>query len=54
MADVTLKPTPDQTFEIEGRGGPAPLRFSREKMPLSEFLTTFGLSVQDVQNYLKL
>ena len=42
------------SFEIEGRGGPAPLRFSREKMPLSEFLTTFGLSVQDVQNYLKL
>lgn len=39
---------------IEGRGGPAPLRFSREKMPLSEFLTTFGLTVQDVQNYLKL
>lgn len=42
------------SFEIEGRGGPAPLRFSREKMSLSEFLTTFGLSVQDVQNYLKL
>lgn len=40
--------------DIEGRGGPAPLRFSREKMPLSEFLTTFGLTVQDVQNYLKL
>lgn len=40
--------------DIEGRGGPAPLRFSREKMPVSEFLTTFGLSVQDVQNYLKL
>lgn len=41
------------SFAIEGRGGPAPLRFSREKMPLSEFLTTFGLTVQDVQNYLK-
>lgn len=41
------------SFEIEGRGGPVPLRFSREKMPLSEFLTTFGLTVQDVQNCLK-
>lgn len=38
---------------VEGRGGPAPVIFSREKMPLSEFLNTFGFSIQDVQNYLK-
>lgn len=41
------------SFRVEGRGGPAPVIFSREKMPLSEFLNTFGLSIQDVQNYLK-
>lgn len=38
---------------VEGRGGPAPVKFSREKMPLSDFLNTFGLSIQDVENYLK-
>ena len=38
---------------LEGRGGPAPVKFSREKMPLSDFLNTFGLSIQDVENYLK-
>ena len=38
---------------VEGRGGPAPVKFLREKMPLSDFLNTFGLSIQDVENYLK-
>ena len=38
---------------VEGRGGPAPVKFSLEKMPLSEFLNTFGLTIQDVENYLK-
>lgn len=38
---------------LEGRGGPAPVNFSREMMPLSDFLNTFGLSIQDVENYLK-
>lgn len=37
----------------EGKGGPAPVKFSREKVPLSEFLNTFGLSIQDVEKYLK-
>ncbi len=34
---------------VEGRGGPAPVKFSRERMPLSDFLNTFGLSIQDVE-----
>lgn len=38
---------------VEGRGGPAPVKFLREKMPLSDFLNTFGLSIQNVANYLK-
>lgn len=38
---------------VEGRGGPAPVKFLREKMPLSDFLNTFGLSIRDVENYLK-
>lgn len=41
------------SLRVEGRGGPAPVNFSREKMPLSDFLNIFGLSIQDVQNYLK-
>lgn len=38
---------------LEGRGGPAPFKFSREKMPLSEFLNTFGLSIQDLEKQLR-
>lgn len=41
------------SYAAEGRGGPAPVKISREKMPLSEFLNTFGLSIQDVEKYLK-
>lgn len=37
---------------VEGRGGPAPVKFSREKVPLSEILNTFGLTLRDVKNYL--
>lgn len=40
------------SFSVAGRGGPAPVRFSREMMPLSDFLHIFGLSLQDVKNYL--
>ena len=40
------------SFAIEGRGGPARVKISREMMPLSEFLNIFGLSLQDVKNYL--
>ena len=38
---------------LEGRGGPVPVKFSREKMPLSDFLNIFGLSIRDIENFLK-
>ena len=41
------------SFAIEGRGGPAHVKISREMMPLSEFLNIFGLSLNDVKNYLE-
>lgn len=47
ISQVTL------SVAVEGRGGPAPVKFSRERVPLSEFLNTFGLTLQDVKNYLK-
>ena len=37
---------------VEGRGGPASVKNSEEMVPLSEFLNIFGLSLQDVKNYL--
>ena len=37
----------------EGRGGPAPVKISRERMPLSDFLNTFGLTIEDVKKQLK-
>ena len=40
-------------YALEGRGGPAPVKISRERMPLSDFLNTFGLTLQDVKNKLK-
>lgn len=40
-------------YALEGRGGPAPVKISRERMPLSDFLNTFGLTLQDVKNQLK-
>lgn len=41
------------SFSVEGRGGPAPVKISREMVPLSEFLNIFGLTMQDLKNYLK-
>ena len=40
-------------YALEGRGGPAPVKISRDRMPLSDFLNTFGLTLQDVKNKLK-
>lgn len=37
----------------EGRGGPVPVNISREMMPLSDILNTFGMTLQDVKNYLR-
>ena len=39
-------------YALEGRGGPAPVKISHDRMPLSEFLNTFGLSADDLKNYL--
>lgn len=41
------------SFAVAGRGGPAPVKISQEMVPLSEFLNIFGLSLQDVENYLE-
>lgn len=41
------------SFRIEGRGGPVPVKISRELVPLSEFFGIFGLTLQDVENYLR-
>lgn len=43
----------DISFAAEGRGGPAPVNISREMVPLSEILNTFGLTLQDLKNRLK-
>lgn len=41
------------SYGAEGRGGPVPVKISRDGVPLSEFLNIFGLTMQDVKNYLK-
>ena len=41
------------SVSAEGRGGPVPVNISREMVPLSEILNTFGVTLQDVKNYLK-
>ena len=38
------------SFVVEGRGGPKRVNISRERMPLSEFLNTFGIDLQDLKN----
>lgn len=38
-------------YAIEGRGGPAPVKISGERMPMSDFLNTFGLTIQDIEIY---
>ena len=40
-------------YALEGRGGPAPVKISRDRMPLSDFLNTFGLTLQDVKKQLR-
>jgi len=41
------------TVAADGRGGPVPMNIARERIPLSEILDNFGLSLQDVKNYLR-
>lgn len=40
-------------LELEGRGGPVPVNLSRQKMPLSDFLRTFGVDATNFTNFLK-
>lgn len=37
---------------LEGHGGPVPINISREKMPLSVFLNTFGVELSAIKNLL--
>lgn len=39
------------SFSAEGRGGPVSANICREKMPLSEFLNTFGTTFEELKNY---
>lgn len=41
------------SYAADGRGGPAPVKISREMVPLSDFLNIFGMTLQDVKNYLR-
>ena len=41
------------SYAIEGHGGPARVNILREKVPLSDFLAIFGLTLQEVQQYLR-
>lgn len=41
------------SYRLTGRGGPAPINISGENVPVSDFLNTFGVTLQDVENWLK-
>lgn len=41
------------SVRITGRGGGVPVKISRERMPLSEFLNTFGVTIEDLENFLE-
>lgn len=47
FSDVTV------SYAVKGRGGPAKVNISREMVPVPEFLNTFGLTLQNIDNYLK-
>lgn len=38
---------------IEGRSGRYPVNFSCQRMPVSDFLDIFGLSINDIENFLE-
>ena len=42
------------SLDLEGKGGPKSVTISREKMPLSEFLNTFGIKAEDLTQLIKL
>ncbi len=41
------------SYSVAGRGGPMPVNISRQMMPLSDFLNIFGVTLEEVKNYLK-
>ncbi|MEG2366008.1 MAG: hypothetical protein RSB29_04555 [Alistipes sp.] len=41
------------SYAVDGRGGPAPVKISSEMVPLSDFLHTFGVRIEDLKSYLK-
>ena len=41
------------SYAIEGHGGPARVNIAREKVPFSDFLAIFGITLQEVQQYLR-
>lgn len=41
------------SYALDGRGGPAHVNIAREMVPLSEFLNIFGITLQDVQQYIR-
>ncbi|WP_290540575.1 hypothetical protein [Alistipes sp.] len=41
------------SYAVKGRGGPAPVKISHERMPVSDFLNIFGLTIEEVKKQLK-
>lgn len=41
------------SFTAEGRGGPAPVKIAREQVPMADILNGFGMTLQDVKNFLR-
>lgn len=41
------------SYRLEGQGGPVPVNIAREMVPLSEFLRIFGVTLDDVKDYLR-
>ena len=42
------------SYHVEGRGGPIRVDRSREQVPLSDFLRTFGVTMEDLKHYVNL
>ncbi|MEG0789018.1 MAG: hypothetical protein RSB23_02075 [Alistipes sp.] len=41
------------SFDLTGKGGPAPITISQQMIPLSDFLRIFGVSIEEVKNRFK-
>lgn len=40
------------SYDVRGRGGPVPVHLADEMVPLPQFLRMFGLTIEDLKNYL--